>query len=174
MVNKSQQGFTLVMTLIMMLVMTALIVSAMFVTTINSRITGNMQTQGEATSAAQTAIEQVASGNFWTVPTAQDIPIDIDNDGTTDYTVHIATPTCTSNDPMYTNELDPNDPSQKACLGDTTTSTGVLTSTPVGTSQVWCYKQNWDLKATVDDSATGASVEVHQGVYLQVPAGTTC
>lgn len=169
-----QKGFTLITTLIMLLVLTLLVVSAIYVSTINSRIAGNMQAQIEATAAAQMAIEQVISSNFWTIPAAQTINVDIDSDGDNDYAVEVATPTCLSTDPLKASELNSDLVEDRVCLPDTSGTTGVLTSTPSGGGTVWCYKQNWEIEATVDDDLTGAGVVVRQGVFMRVSAGTTC
>ena len=57
--RRVQAGMTLVVSLIMLIVLTLLVVSAIRFGNINLKITGNAQTQAESAAAAQVAIEQV-------------------------------------------------------------------------------------------------------------------
>jgi len=58
---RHQNGATLIVALIMLVMMTILAVSAINLSTINLKIVGNMQSQKEMDAAAQEAIEQVMS-----------------------------------------------------------------------------------------------------------------
>lgn len=83
-----QRGATLFMTLIMLVVLTLFVVSAITTSTVNLRVVGNMQVQHQAEAAAQQAIEQLASdkANF-TTPAAHTYTIN-------GYTVTVAKPLC--------------------------------------------------------------------------------
>ena len=59
-----QHGATLVTALVMLVVLTLLVLSAIRSSTTNLRIAGNMQMQGEIVEAAQQAAEQIISYNF--------------------------------------------------------------------------------------------------------------
>ena len=88
-----QKGATLMMTLIMLVLLMLFVVSAINWSSINMRIVGNMQAQNEARIAAEMAINQMMSAPISTVaPPA--ILVDINNDGTNDYSVAIAAPPC--------------------------------------------------------------------------------
>lgn len=162
-----QRGATLLVALIMLVVLTLFVVSAISSSNTNLRIAGNMQIQNEAAAAAQQAIEQVISSIAFTTNTAaQNISVDINNDGTADYTVSVQ-PSCLSSVPIRNSELDPNNPNDVSCIGSAVANGGQGLS--------MCYKQQWDIQATVTDSH-GLSVAQpqHQGVFLRVPAGTSC
>lgn len=173
-----QRGATLLVALVMLVVLTLLVVSAIRSSNTNLRIAGNMQMQGEAAAAGQQAIEQVISRNFTENPVSSVVSVDINNDGVNDYTANVATPTCTGSVALMNANLDKNNANDVPCFSSSTASnTGIISAsgTPVTTGQSWCYMQQWDVQAQSTDSAgTGASVTTHQGVSLRVPAGTTC
>lgn len=175
--KRRQQGATLFVALIMLVVLTLFAVTAINLSNTNLRIAGNMQAIAEAEAAAQQAIEQVVSNNFTANPVAQNIPIDINNDGTADYTASIPKPTCQSSKPLRNVDLDSSIAADAKCLGSGAVSNSGIVSIAsggTGTQQSWCYKQQWDVQASVTDSRTGASVTLHQGVFVRVPAGTGC
>jgi hypothetical protein len=78
---------------------------------------------------------------------AQDIQVDINSDGTNDYTVNVALPTCT-----------------RAVIASNGAKSGV--GLVMGASSGKTWYTDWDLQATVADSITGAGVVVHQGVRV--------
>ena len=92
--NYAQRGAALLVGLIMLVLITLIVTSAFTLSTTDLKSVGNMQAKDEAIAAANQSIEQVLSSPFTTSPAAEDINVDINNDGITDYTVHIATPTC--------------------------------------------------------------------------------
>lgn len=144
-----QRGATLLVGLIILVVLTLLAVSAIRSSSLNLRIVGNMQFKSEAEAAAQQAIEQVMSSSaiFYT-PTAQSIAVDINHDGTTDYTVSIGAPSC------------------------------LKMATASGYSALFAASAPqdtyWDVKSTVTDSRSGSKIIVHQGVKVRLSAGVTC
>ena len=89
-----ERGAALVIGLIMLVLITLMLITAMNVATSDFRSVSNMQFREEAISASTKAIEQVISSDFTAAPAAEDINVDIDNDGTTDYVVNIAQPQC--------------------------------------------------------------------------------
>jgi len=146
-----QRGSTLLISLVMLVVLTLFALSAINLSTANLRIVGNMQRQLEATSAAQIAIEQIISNvnNFEAAPTTnQTVAIDLNNDGTADFSVVVSPPACKSimNAPGY--------------------SLSFSGSAPQSTI--------WDIQAVATDNVSGASVTVHQGVKVLLGAGATC
>lgn len=171
--KNKQRGSTLITALIMLIVLTLLVVSAIRSSNTNLRIAGNMQMQEEAVAAAQQALEQTISYNFTASPASGVINVDINNDGTVDYTANISQPVCLGSTAL-TNAT-PNLPS--VCISSgAATNTGIMSASgvPVTTGQSWCFAQEWEAQASVTSTSTGAKATVHQGVTLNVPAGTTC
>ena len=173
-----QRGVTLLVTLIMLVVLTLLVISAIRSSTINLHIAGNMQMQEEATASAQQAIEQVISTNFTANPASSVVNVDINNSGTTDYTADVAKPTCLGSTSITNSSLDMTNPKDAPCFSSSTASnSGIIYASGVPSTAVqsWCYSQQWDVKAKATaTSGSGANSTVHQGVSLRVPAGTSC
>jgi len=93
--HRNQRGVTLVIGLIMLVLLTLIVTTAFSLSTTNLRSVGNMQIRDEAIAAANLAIEMEVGSPFTNAPAAvNDRPVDIDNDGTTDYLVDIAQPQC--------------------------------------------------------------------------------
>jgi len=174
-----QRGATLLISLIMLVVLTLFALSAIRMSNTNLGIVGNMQARMEAQAAGQQAIEQVMSSaaNFLN-PAQLSIAIDINNDGTADYTASVAKPTCFSTKSLTNADLIPASgtisANDKTCVSSVQDgATGVyIANAP--SAQSWCYDQKWEIAATVTDNRTGAKVTQHQGAAMRVPAGTTC
>ena len=143
----SQRGITLLVGMIMLILITLMVTTAFTLSTTNLKAVGNMQAKDEAIAAANKAIEQVLSSAFTAVPTAEDVIVDIDNDGDTDYTVSIATP---------------------ECIRASIDASAVVSSVTLGAtmSTVNSYNTLWSIKATVDDAKTGAKTTIHTGVRV--------
>ncbi len=156
-----QSGGALIISLIMLLVVTLLVTSAIRSSNSNLIIAGNMQMQVEATAAAEQAINQVLSNsaNFTNSPSGStytinqcglnytiygnQILIDNNNDGTTDYWAYVTVPKCLGMIP----------------IGGTSATISNLLST---------NDTYWDIEATVIDSRTCAVVTLHQGVKIRL------
>ncbi|MBI5277309.1 MAG: type II secretion system protein [Burkholderiales bacterium] len=143
---RRQRGATMIIALIMIATITLLVVASFTLSSTNLRSVGNLQVREESLAAANRAIELVLSSAFTDAPTAQEITVDINNDGTTDYTVALAQPTCV-----------------KVAIASSGAKTQVGLN--MGSSDKTWYT-DWDLDATVTDAATGARVRVHQGVRV--------
>lgn len=168
--KRTQQGATLITALVMLVVLTLLTFSAIRSSIANLRIVGNAQTSGEAAAAAQQTIEQVISANFTANPQPVSAVVGA-------YTVTVPTPTCNGSTPILNSALDPVNPDDQPCYSSgSVNNTGIFfVSGASQTSSIsWCYRQKWDVEADVNDSATGAVEQTHQGVALKVAAGTTC
>lgn len=141
-----QQGSTLLVSLIMLVLLTLIAVSAIQSTTSSLQVVGNAQFREEATAAAQDAIEEVVSNtSFMSSPPATK-NVDINNDGTPEYTVRFTpAPSCSVFKPVDTTQTG----LPVECYG----SIGSL-----------CYWTTWDVTAAVTDTTTGANISVHQGV----------
>lgn len=173
-----QNGSTLIVALVMLVVLTLLVVSGMRSSNTNLRIVGNMQVQEEAAAAGQQAIEEVVSKNFTASPTSSVISTDINNDGIADYDVNVVKPACTDSAPIMNSSLDMTKASDIPCFSSSTASnTGIIAAsgTQATTGQSWCFTQQWEVQTQATSRAgNGANAVIHQGVSLRVPAGTTC
>mgnify|MGYP006370264077 CR=1 FL=1 len=78
---QSQRGAALVVGLIMLVLVTVMLISALVMSTSGFRSVSNMQFREEAIAAANRAIDQVISSPFMLTPTEETISVDIDNPG---------------------------------------------------------------------------------------------
>ena len=135
-----------------------MVTTAFTLNTSNLKSVGNMQFRNESLAAANKAIEEMVATQFPTgflsSPPAQTMTFDINNDGNSDYTINVAAPTG---------------------IEATTLSLGANASSCSGTragALGGCPKANvstlWDVQATVNDSFSGASMVVKQGVRIEV------
>ena len=161
--HHKQSGSVLMISLVMLVMLTLFVLTVINTTNINSRIARNMQTETETQAAAQQAIEQVISANFTAAPAAVNVAVDINNDGTPDYTVAVAQPTCVNSIPIKTPELG----------SAAVQASGIIGAGGSGNSL--CSNTRWDVRASTTDPVSGATnVTIHQGVAVRVPIGTAC
>jgi Tfp pilus assembly protein PilX len=161
--RSSQHGATLVVSLIMLALISLLVTSAFTMSSTNLKAVGNMQNRNEAIAAGNKAIEQVLSSPFTNAPAAESIDVDINNNGSTDYRVDFAAPTCISASRMAGTVAPPS----SVTLGP---------AFSVATSDF--YETVWDLDANVSDlSGSGAAARMRQGVRVilsQVQYNAVC
>lgn len=186
-----QRGATLFVALVLLVLLTLMAISSIQTTMTSVQVVGNAQFLEEATTSSQAVIEEVISSNFTANPQAN--PGKVVSVGDATYTVNVAKPTCISSRAITNDELSmlpPTDPVRKACTGSgAAKETGIMTGSLSGGvvtlgsggsgtpsyTQTWCYDQQWDIQADVQDtSTTEVKTTVHQGVRLKVPAGTVC
>ena len=144
---QSQRGAALVVGLIMLVLVTVMLISALVMSTSGFRSVSNMQFREEAIAAANRAIDQVISSPFMLTPTEETISVDIDNDGDEDYSVDIDEPVCISATKAFGA-----DPSSLQVSPDLTVAS--------------TWNTVWDIRATVnaDENAGGAAIVVRAGV----------
>ena len=175
---RRQRGATLVIGMIMLVLITLFVIAAVNMSTVNLRVMGNTQARNEGIAAAQQAIEQVASTDFPKNPVAVTVAVDVNGDGTTDYTVAIPAPVCLNAIPIKVTELDPTDlTNDAACFGSISSpNPGVVGGGGGGAGNSLCSNTQWDIKAAVtDNTGTASTVTVHQGVGRRVAVGeATC
>lgn len=170
-----QSGLTLVVSLIMLIVLTLLVVSAIRFGNINLKITGNAQTQAEAAAAAQVAIEQVVQYAIGgTNLSAMNATTTTVSTGGKSYAVAVTKPNCNLTQNVDATTLDPANANDRACFGQTDRDALVTSGNTLTTSPAACKSQMWDLKASVGDASSGAQVTVLQGVALRVSAEVSC
>lgn len=142
-----QRGATLVITLVMLLMLMLMVGSAYSLSGTNLKAVGNMQFRNEAIASANIGIERVLGSAFTTAPTAEQLNVDINNDGITDYQVSMAAPVC----------LSAKQSSVASLCGQ---------QTQPMCSQDW--NTVWELNATVTDAVSGTAVKVRSGVRVQL------
>jgi Tfp pilus assembly protein PilV len=169
----AQQGITMLVALIMLVMLTLLAVSSFRVSNTNLKVVASAQGQGEATNAAQAAIDQVIStGNFAADPTtvaATPVPVDINGSGTPQYSVQLSPiPKCLKSRPTDVSTLDIANPQDQGCFGS-----NKIGQPPTSV----CYESVWEISAVTTDPVTQANVTVRQGVsprQSQTPVQNSC
>jgi len=149
-----QQGVALVIGMIMLVLLTLMVISAINSGSIGLRIAANVQSQDEARAAAQQAIEQFVSSyaNFYPTPTAKPATnYNINNDSTNPYyySVAVSTPVC-----------------KRASKQIPPKSTACATGAKAG---LYCWDTLWEIVATSTDTKSGVSQVVTQGVSITFP-----
>jgi hypothetical protein len=158
--RRSQQGTALVISLIMLALITLLVISAMNLASSGFRSVSNTQFRDEAIASANFAIQQVIGSDFTETPVAEDVEVDLDNDGTVDYLVNVAEPAC-----IFADVAASADPSSLAL--------------PVAMTAASTWNTVWDIDASVapENNAAGAAVRVRAGVRVlltQAQRDTVC
>jgi len=168
---RAQSGMTLFVAMIILVMITLLITSAFKTSNTNLKVVSGMQGRQEAISASQAAIEDTISSAFFTsnpsLVAANPVGVDINNDGTDDYSVTMGLPKCLRVAPVVVSN--PPTKVQTDCAGSSRLP-GVITPT-------WCSNTVWELSATTTDKLTAAATTVRQGVGMTVEitsAKTTC
>ena len=174
-----QRGFTLVMTLIFLIIFMLFAISMVSSSMINTKVAANQQYRLEASTVAQQGIEQVMSQPFIQVPITiiTSVPVDVNGDTTADFTAQVAPPVCLDSKVIPNASLPlgdvckvPNNPNGNLTLPGPAASTS---PPPVAPSM--CSATNWDIQSSVTDANnTAVAVTVHQGASVQVPIGTPC
>lgn len=153
-----QRGATLIIGLIMLVLITLIVVNAFTLSSSNLKSVGNMQVREEAVAAANQAVERLISSPFTNSLGTQSFTVDINKDGTDDYTVAVAIPSCIR--ALQATAAAPSDVEMGAAMSSGST-----------------WNTEWDIDATVTDAASGASVRVRQGVRVlltQTEKDTAC
>lgn len=146
---RRQRGvITIFIAMIMLILITLLVVTAFSLSTTNLRAVGNVQARDEAISAAQLVIEQiiVEDASLPAFQTARVQQVDINDDGTNDYTVNVPAPVCV-----------------RATRVNTLTSSSV---TLPGFSAGDAWNTVWEINAIATEATTGASVSVIHAVRV--------
>lgn len=166
---RRQKGATLLIGLIMLVLLTLMAITSFNLGKSNLQIVGNMQFRNETVRAAEEAVEAAIS-TPGSVTVASTSNIDVNADGTPDVSVTI-TPTLQQAFVRKNSELKENVASDVACGLQAGQTFGVVGS---ATGNSLCAATLYDLKVVATEAATSTSVELHQGVSIQVPADTVC
>jgi type II secretory pathway pseudopilin PulG len=143
---RDERGAALVVSLIMLVLITLLVITALNIGSANFRAVSNTQFRDEAIAAANAAIQTRIGASFDDVPVTTDIPVDLDNDDIPDYVVAV-TPTCIS-----------------AVVADSAEQSSVLLPPSMSLASTW--NTVWDMAAAVTNEDTGATVNIRAGVRV--------
>lgn len=184
--RKRQQGATLMVALVMLIMLTLFAISAMNTSTTNLKVVGNQQLQNEAAATAQAAIEAVLSTpSFAESPTnalanpctgqPNTLCTDLNGDGVADLRATVAPPYCSQGRPQKISELVLTSTSEDlACVQQQAQGTfGVAGS--IGTGDSLCGHSVWDITATTLAEGASASnspvnIAITQGVAIRIKA----
>ncbi len=175
-----QRGSALIVSLIMLLLISLLAVTAFRLANANLEIAGNMQARQAAMAAAQGAIEQVVSSDQFTVTPNNAIPnpcgapnttcTDVNGDGIPDITVVVKL-VCLGIQPIPVSALNFSNSNDAGCLVGASQGFGVAGS---ANNNSMCANSVWDTQATASDTVTNATYVIHQGTAVRVPSSSTC
>jgi Tfp pilus assembly protein FimT len=177
-----QRGATLIVALIVLVLLTLFAVNSFNIGKGSLQTVGNAQSRNEAMAAAQQAVEEaVSTTRLFKSPGAVILGdpaceggapntqcVDVNGDGNTDVTVRLdPQPTCVGANAILNNALDPSNPNDAGCFIQAGQSFGVAGA---NTGSSLCADSLWDVNARADDTVTGASYTVTQGVGVRVAA----
>ena len=175
--RSKQQGLTLVVSLVMLIVLTLLVVSAIRFGNINLQISGNAQTEVEASAATQVALEQViaevkASADISTITEKE--AMEVSTGGHT-YKVKVSKPACILTKNVLTTSLDPTKEADKPCFQCSDCGEVVIgpDGNPIAKPSA-CKDQQWDVEASIPVATSQTSVTMLQGVAVRVGAEVSC
>lgn len=174
-----QRGIVLILSLIMLVVLTLLAVSAIRLSTVNLRTVANAQSRSEAMSAAQRTIDCVLSGNFAdnvasvtgvvTGPCAHPASDPL-VEGGKNYTVVIDPLCLVRSTPVLNSALPPPDVTGKSCVAGASHYPECTCSTGAGANSQ-CSDTIWQLQATSTSGWFGANVAITQGTGIRMDNG---
>ncbi|AMO24626.1 hypothetical protein GCM10027034_10590 [Ramlibacter solisilvae] len=177
----AQRGITLVVSLIMLIVLTLLVVSAIRFGNINLKIANNAQVEAEAAAAAQVAIEKqienIVAATAISATKIADVPaqvMTVSTGGRSYSNINVSKPACILNSNVVSTELDPTIPSDRACFGGGNQDLILDKDGKPIPQPTECKNQQWDIAAGVNDATSGAQITMVQGISLRVPSQTHC
>lgn len=152
-----QRGIVLILSLIMLMVMTLIAVSAIRLSTVNLRTVANSQARTEAMSTAQRTIDLVLSSNFTDniAGTASTVTV---AEGGKNYTVVIARPCLVRSAPVLNIALDLTDAAEKTCQKGSS-------------AYSQCSDTIWQIQASSSSGWFGANVSITQGTGIRMDNG---
>lgn len=158
--TRHQRGIVLILSLIMLMVLTLIAVSAIRLSTVNLRTVANSQSRLEARSTAQRTIDLILSSNFTNniAGTEQTLTV---AEGGKNYTVVVARPCIVRYSPVQNVTLDIAKADDKKCLD---TSTNPFSA---------CADTIWQIQATSSSGWFGANVGITQGTGIRMDNGAT-
>ena len=176
---RRQSGFSLLVALIMLVVMTLLAVTAFRIGTNQAIIVSNAQYHNEGVDAAQQTIDIALNSSAFTQNPAAAIPtsncvngnantwcIDSNGDGSSDFTVTLTPqPSCITAVTIPESSLDFSKASDLACVTGVQQTFGTV-GAPNTTSL--CANTYWEISAQAVGAATGTNVNAVQGISTRI------
>jgi Tfp pilus assembly protein PilV len=175
--RRHQAGITLVVSLIMLIVLTLLVVSAIRFGNINLKIAGNAQTQAEAEAATQVSIEKTLELMNDPATKVDDVaaqPALVVSTGGTTYKVNVTKPVCNMSNNVVTTQLDPRKPADRACFGSGNTDPVFGPDGKPIPQPTECKDQNWEVGAQLIPDSSGNQMTMVQGVSVRVGSQVKC
>lgn len=176
---RSQQGMTLVVALIMLVLITLLVITSANLGQGSLQTVGNMQHRNEVYSAAQETMEEVISSTrFFENPgnalvdacdgVSNQRCIDTNGDGTQDVKVQLTpAPTCVMVKSIKNDKLELTSPESEdlGCAVGQAQNSGIVGA---ATGDSMCSNTTWEIHALASDMVTEAKMEITQGVAVRV------
>lgn len=184
--KRKQQGMTLVIALIMLVLMTMFTISNFKMGNSSLQIVGNMQQRSQAQSAAQSTIEEAISTTQFTTSPAAALRtpcggvantrcFGVNGNTTNDLTVTLnPAPLCVSSQSIANASLNLSNPDDAGCAVGAAQSFGIAGS---ASGASLCANTLWQLTAVAADNVTKANTTIVQGVTVRVTTdslATTC
>lgn len=174
--QKRQQGATLVISLIMLMVVTLLVVYSIRAGNTNLRIAGNMQVQGEAQAVTEQGIElvvnQIKNTDLISMIPAQTVPVTMN--GLTYQVQTAAVSSCLLDVPVLNSSLNTSVAEDVPCFESTNGDRFVASDGKLNQLPSACKDQVWEVQASMTDSMSGAKLTQVQGVAVRVSSTVTC
>ena len=183
--SSRQRGATLFVALIMLVVLTLFVVSALNTSKTNLQVVGNMQARSEAMAAGQEALETVLSTTAFIATPANAAPVpcgaantictDVTGDGVADYVTTLTPqPTCVTVQPIKNANLNLTNSEDLGCSAGQQQQFGV---SGAATGDSLCSNTVWEITTVTTGVNSGASVKLIQGVGVRISsddAATSC
>jgi Tfp pilus assembly protein PilX len=182
---RAQQGATLLVGLIMLVVLSLFLVSSLNTSSTNLKVVGNMQTKTEALAAAQETIETVISTPTFISNPANAVPTpcgslnkmctDLNGDGVAEFTTTLTPqPTCLTARWVKNPDLNLNNSEDLGCVAGAQQQFGVLQQqlgvvNAVGANSR-CGVTIWEINAQTVGNSSAAAATVTQGVTVRINA----
>lgn len=165
-----QQGVTLIVGMIMLILLTLMAVTSFKLGKSNLQIVGNMQFRSETLRAAEQIVELSISKPGGITLSPPPYSVGMNENGKPDVVVTV-TPQLVQAYVKKNSVINLNDPGQIGCTLGTAQVFGIAGA---ATGNSLCASALYDLAVVAKEAATNASVELHQGISIQVPADTVC
>ena len=173
-IRHKQQGVVLLIGMMMLILLTLMAVAAVKFGTANFTLVNNQQRRGEAVRAAEQVIDQIISNQeiamtggtnlFGTVNNT--VQVDINGDGTADYTVTVNAPVCIKRQVVSQSILNFAVPDDLACAKSVDQASLGVEGSAAGDSL--CSEVVWDVNAAAVDAFGQNSIAVVQGIGQRV------
>lgn len=169
-----QRGVVLVIGLMMLILLTLMAVAALKFGTSNFAVVANQQTRAEAVRSAEQVIDQIienqeivmTGGTNLFGTGSNTVSIDINGDGTGDYSVVVAAPTCVKRQVIPQNTLNFAVADDLGCARSVDQASLGVEGAAAGDSI--CSTVTWDVTATASDAFQQNNVSVVQGIGQRV------